>query len=146
MRKLRERLHERPGVFFLGYLTHRELSWIMPCCDVGVFPSLVKESGPMVFLEALSCGCFPIATYFAGAKNKIDTVAPYLTPEHAEFMKVGLTDTRGDIVRSVTGALGVADEYRETLREIAQREYDWKPIAAKLAQVLQRWGDGAVGR
>jgi glycosyltransferase involved in cell wall biosynthesis len=130
---LRERLHQVAGVHFLGYLTHRELSWIMPCCDVGVFPSLVKESGPMVFLEAISCGCFPIATYFAGAKNKIDTVAPYLAPADAEYMKLGLQNVQADIVRAVTGALAVADKYRATLRTIAQAEYDWQPTAVKLA-------------
>lgn len=133
---LRERLRETRGVHFLGYLTHRELSWIMPCCDVGVFPSLVKESGPMVFLEALSSGCFPIATYFAGAKNKIDTVAPYLEPAHAEFMKLRLEHVRADMPRAVSGALSVSDQYAPVLRQIARAEYDWQPIAAKLAQIL----------
>jgi glycosyltransferase involved in cell wall biosynthesis len=133
---LRERLRDVEGVHFLGYLTHRELSWIMPCCDVGVFPSLVKESGPMVFLEALSCGCFPIATYFAGAKNKIDTVAPHLSSDHAEYMKLRLECVQEDIERTVPGALAVADQYRQTLRSIAEQEYDWRPIAAKLAQTL----------
>lgn len=133
---LRERIEQTEGVHFLGYLTHRELSWIMPCCDAGVFPSLVKESGPMVFLEALSCGCFPIATYFAGAKNKIDTVAPYLEPAHAEFMKVRLENVTEDIVECVTGALSVTDRYTAVLRQIAEREYDWQPIARKLADTL----------
>jgi glycosyltransferase involved in cell wall biosynthesis len=133
---LRERLRETRGVHFLGYLTHRELSWIMPCCDVGVFPSLVKESGPMVFLEALSSGCFPIATYFAGAKNKIDTVAPYLESDHAEFMKLRLDHVRADMPRAVSGALSVSDQYAPILRQIARAEYDWQPIAAKLAQIL----------
>ena len=134
---LRDRLREVAGVYFLGYLTHRELSWILPCCDVGVFPSLVKESGPMVFLEALSSGCFPIATYFAGAQDKIDTVAPHLAPDHAEFMKLRLDHVEADIVRSVSGALTVSDQYRQTLRSIAQAEYDWRPIAARLAETLE---------
>jgi glycosyltransferase involved in cell wall biosynthesis len=133
---LRERLRTVRGVHFLGYLTHRELSWIMPCCDVGVFPSLVKESGPMVFLEALSSGCFPIATYFAGAQNKIDTVAPYLEPGHAQFMKLRLGHVRADMVPAVSGALSVSDKYAPILRQIARAEYDWQPIAAKLAQTL----------
>jgi glycosyltransferase involved in cell wall biosynthesis len=133
---MRERLRTVRGVHFLGYLTHRELSWIMPCCDVGVFPSLVKESGPMVFLEALSSGCFPIATYFAGAKDKIDTVAPFLEPAHADFMKLRLEHVRADMVNAVTGALSLSDKYSPILRQIARAEYDWQPIAAKLAQTL----------
>ncbi|HEY0672159.1 MAG TPA: glycosyltransferase [Longimicrobiales bacterium] len=133
---LRDRLMEMPGVHFLGYLTHRELSWIMPCCDVGVFPSLVKESGPMVFLEALSSGCFPIASYFAGAKNKIDTVAPCLEARDAELMKLRPGHIAEDIAPAVIGALAICDKYRNTLRSIAEKEYDWKPIAEKLASTL----------
>ena len=133
---LRERLAQTPRTYFLGYLTHRELSWIMPCCDVGVFPSLVKESGPMVFLEALSSGCFPIATYFAGAKNKIDTVAPHLG-EDARFMKLRVDRVAEDMVPAVTGALAASDRHAQTLRRIAEEEYDWQPIAMKLARTLE---------
>ncbi len=132
---LRDRLHDAPATDFLGYLTHRELSWIMPCCDVGVFPSLVRESGPMVFLEALSSGCFPVATYFAGAKNKIDTVAPHLG-DAARFMKLRVGHIAEDLVPAVTGALAVSARHARTLRRIAQEEYDWQPIAARLAETL----------
>jgi glycosyltransferase involved in cell wall biosynthesis len=135
---LRERLQGSGNTTFIGYLTHRELSWLFGCCDVGVFPSLVKESGPMVFLEALSSGYFPVATYFAGAKDKIDTVAPHLAPGDAEFMKVRPDPgvLTADLVRAVSGALNVAAGYPETLRRIAQEEYDWQPIAARLARTL----------
>jgi hypothetical protein len=90
----------------------------------------------MVFLEALSCGCFPIATYFAGAKNKIDTVAPYLK-EDARYMKLRVDHVAEDMVPAVTGALTVSDKYAPTLRRIAEAEYDWRPIAAKLADTLE---------
>jgi glycosyltransferase involved in cell wall biosynthesis len=134
---LRERLPATPRVDFIGYFTHRELSWLFACCDVGVFPSLVKESGPMVFLEAISSGCFPIATYFAGAKDKIDTVAPYLGDD-AEFMKVRPDPgaITSDLVHSVTGALRVCEKYPAVLREIARAEYDWQPIAGRLGALL----------
>ena len=98
----------------------------------------------MVFLEAMSSGCFPIATYFAGAKDKIDTVAPYLGAD-AEFMKVRpdpavLTD---DLVRSVTGALSVCEKYPAVLREIAKTEYDWQPIAGRLGALLHGLSGGS---
>ena len=136
---LRDRLRELPGVHFLGYLAHRELSWIMPCCDVGVFPSLVKESGPMVFLEALASGCFPVATYFAGAKNKIDTVAPWLG-EDARWMKLRVDHVATDMAPTVIGALAVSARHTETLRRVAEEEYDWQPIARKLAATLMGLG------
>jgi glycosyltransferase involved in cell wall biosynthesis len=135
-----QRLLKPDTVRFVGYLTHRELSWILPCCDVGVFPSMVKESGPMVFLEALSSGCFPIGTYFAGMKGKIDSVAPYLDEGDVEWMKVRplAEHIAGDIARVVPGALTVRDRYAATLRKVAEEEYDWQPIARKLALTLER--------
>ena len=61
------RRHVRPErVVFTGYLTHRELRHLFPCCDVAVFPSVVREAGPLVFLEALASGAFPMGTYFGG--------------------------------------------------------------------------------
>jgi glycosyltransferase involved in cell wall biosynthesis len=126
------------SVRFVGYLTHRELSWIFPCCDVGIFPSMVKESGPMVFLEALSSGCFPIGTYFAGTRGKIDSVAPYLGANDVEWMKLRPEPAHlaSDLARVVPGAIAVRDQYADTLRRVAEEEYDWKPIAAKLARTL----------
>lgn len=60
------------SVIFTGYLTHkvfilsrmmteiffRELCCLFPCCDVAIFPSVVAEAGPLVFLEALASGEF----------------------------------------------------------------------------------------
>lgn len=127
-------------VQFVGYFTHRELSWVFPCCDAGVFPSMVKESGPMVFLEALSSGCFPIATYFAGAKGKIDSVAPFLASEDAQWMKVRpeAEYLAADLGRAVPHAVAVRDRNAGILRRVAEDEYDWKPIASKLMTILQQ--------
>ena len=62
------------SVVFTGYLTHRELRYLFPCCDIAIFPSIVAEAGPLVFLEALASGCFPLGTYFAGMAASIDSV------------------------------------------------------------------------
>jgi glycosyltransferase involved in cell wall biosynthesis len=133
-----ERLLREDTVQFVGYMTHRELQWIFPCCDVGVFPSMVKESGPMVFLEALSSGCFPVGSYYAGTGEKIDVVTPWLDSEDAEWMKVRHTPEHmaADLARVLPNALAVASKYRAVLRSVAEREYDWKPIAANLARAL----------
>ena len=68
----------RDRVIFTGYLTHHELQHLFPCCDAGIFPSIVKEAGPLVFLEALASGCFPLGTYFGGMKASIDAIADLL--------------------------------------------------------------------
>ena len=62
-------------VIFTGYLTHAQMKYLMPCCDVAIFPSIVPEGGPLVLLEALASGCFPLGTYFAGMAAHIDSVA-----------------------------------------------------------------------
>jgi glycosyltransferase involved in cell wall biosynthesis len=127
------------SVLFTGYLTHREMAWLLPCCDAGIFPSMVLESGPLVFLEALASGVFPIGTYFGGMKVKIDRVAPRLPPGHAELMKVRPDAARivADIARVVPGAIPLGRQHRATLRRIADDHYDWKPVALRLRELLR---------
>ena len=60
------------NVVFTGYLTHNELQFLFPCCDVGVFLSVVNEANPLVFLEALASGCFTLGTYMGGMAMKIE--------------------------------------------------------------------------
>jgi glycosyltransferase involved in cell wall biosynthesis len=130
------------SVVFTGYFTHRELVRLFPCCDVGVFPSMVRESGPMVFLEALASGCFPVGSYFAGTRDKIDTVAPFLPPDIAALMKVRPDPAHlaADLARVVPRALDAGPRHAATLRRVAEEEYDWAPIARRLARALL--GDG----
>jgi len=133
------RLVTRDRVVFTGYLTHGELRHLFPCCDVAVFPSVVAESGPLVFLEALASGCFPIGTYFAGMAASIDSVAPALAPGDLELMKLSPEPERtvADIVSDASGALALGDRYAGALREIAEVNYDWRSIARRLSGVLR---------
>ncbi|MBW3630509.1 MAG: glycosyltransferase [Gemmatimonadetes bacterium] len=121
----------RDKVIFTGYLTHRELRYLFPCCDAAVFPSLVKEAGPLVFLEALASGAFPLGTYFGGMKASIDSVAEALPPEVAEAMKLDPApeNTVADIVRHVPRALEVGERYKEALFRVARDRYDWSSVS-----------------
>ncbi|HEU0302215.1 MAG TPA: glycosyltransferase [Longimicrobium sp.] len=125
-------------VVFTGYLTHRELRYLFPCCDVAVFPSVVKEAGPLVFLEALASGAFPLGTYFAGMKASIDSVADALPPEDADAMKLDPSPERtvADIVRRVPAALAVGERHRDVLYRVARDRYDWSSVARKLHDEL----------
>ena len=127
-------------VVFTGYLTHREMAWLLPCCDVAIFPSMVVESGPLVFLEALASGVFPIGTYWGGMKVKIDRTAPSLGDGHAELMKVRpeADSIVADIARAVPAALQVAARYRSQLRRVAEDHYDWGPVARRLQKLLEQ--------
>lgn len=126
-------------VIFAGYLTHRELAYLFPCCDVAVFPSVVPEAGPLVFLEALASGCFPLGTYFAGMAASIDAAAGTVAPEVAEAMKL-MTDPAAkvaEIAVKATAALALDGRQRKALRDHVVVHHDWDGVAGKLAAALR---------
>ena len=123
-------------VIFTGYLTHHELQHLFPCCDAGIFPSIVKEAGPLVFLEALASGCFPLGTYFGGMKASIDAIADLFPAEIARAMKIDPLDTVADIVTNVSLALRFGVRYKDVLSRTAQARYDWTSVGRKLAHEL----------
>ncbi|HEX8211562.1 MAG TPA: glycosyltransferase family 4 protein [Longimicrobium sp.] len=128
----------RDRVIFTGYLTHAELRYLFPCCDAAVFPSVVKEAGPLVFLEALASGAFPLGTYFGGMKASIDSVATVLPPEAAEAMKLDPSPERtvADIVRHVPIALEMGERHKEALFRVARDRYDWSSVSRTLSEEL----------
>ncbi|HEU0016079.1 MAG TPA: glycosyltransferase, partial [Longimicrobium sp.] len=125
-------------VVFTGYLTHRELRHLFACCDVAIFPSVVKEAGPLVFLEALASGAFPMGTYFAGMKASIDSIAEALPPEDADAMKLDPDPARtvDDIVRNVPRALALGEKHKDALRRVARDRYDWESVTRTLLAEL----------
>jgi glycosyltransferase involved in cell wall biosynthesis len=133
------RLLGEDKVIFTGYLTHRELRYLFPCCDIAIFPSIVAEAGPLVFLEALASGCFPLGTYFAGMGASIDSVAACIPSEAAELMKLAADESKTvtGIVNKVSAALSLGDGHKAALRDIAVQKYDWKSVAKKLFSELQ---------
>ncbi|HEX8244510.1 MAG TPA: glycosyltransferase [Longimicrobium sp.] len=129
----------RERVLFTGYLTHRELRHLFPCCDVAVFPSVVREAGPLVFLEALASGAFPMGTYFGGMKASIDSVAEALPPGAAEPMKLDPDPGRtvDDVVRNFPVALANGERYTAALARVARERYDWGSVARTFAAELE---------
>ena len=129
----------RERVLFTGYLTHRELRHLFPCYDVAVFPSVVREAGPLVFLEALASGAFPMGTYFGGMKASIDSVAQALPPGAAEPMKLDPDPERtvADLVRNFPVALANGQRYTQALARVARERYDWGSVARTFATELE---------
>jgi glycosyltransferase involved in cell wall biosynthesis len=130
------RLLQPHTVIFTGYLTHKELRFLFPCADVGVFPSIVRESGPLVFLEALASGCFPLGTYFGGMAASIDSVSSALPAEVGDAMKLSLDNTAADLVSKVPHALDLGPSYKLALASIARERYDWMSVAKMLRDEL----------
>ena len=130
-------------VIFTGYLTHHELQHLFPCCDAGIFPSIVKEAGPLVFLEALASGCFPLGTYFGGMKASIDAIAELFPEEIANAMKIDPLDTVADIVTNVSTALKFGVRFKDVLSRTAQARYDWTSVGRKLTNELEALAQAA---
>jgi len=130
------RLSER--VIFTGYLTHRELRYLFPCCDVALFPSIVAEAGPLVFLEAMASGVFPLGIYFAGMAASIDSTRSAIPGEVADLMKLRQAEehTVADIVSGTLGALRLGRAHAGDLRRVAVERYDWRAVGKKLIDTL----------
>jgi glycosyltransferase involved in cell wall biosynthesis len=131
------RVSER--VIFTGYLTHRELRYLLPCCDVALIPSLVAEAGPLVFLEALAAGVFPIGVYAAGLAASIDALGGMLPPAVLELMKL-----RGepehlvpDIVSHVPGALRLGRVHATRLRRAVVESHDLDTVGGTILDLLR---------
>jgi glycosyltransferase involved in cell wall biosynthesis len=127
-------------VIFTGYLKHQELRYLFSSSDVAVFPSIIPESGPLVFLEALASGCFPIATYFGGAALHIDNVTDHLNSSDAEFMKIRPEESSivAEIIHQVSAAIQLQGKYQTKLREIAIEKFDWRNVAQEWKWELLR--------
>jgi glycosyltransferase involved in cell wall biosynthesis len=136
--KTAQRVIRPEHVIFTGYLTHAELKHLMPCCDVAIFPSLVAEAGPLVFLEALASGVFPLGTYFAGMAASIDSVAGDLPAEDAALMKLSpdSSQTITDIIANTKKALALDGLHANRLRHSVVTHHDWVKVARKLAAEL----------
>jgi glycosyltransferase involved in cell wall biosynthesis len=132
-----KRVIEKDTVIFTGYLTHRELRFLFPCCDVGIFPSVVREAGPLVFLESLASGCFPLGTYFGGMAASIDAVSKDLPSEVGETMKLTLDSTIESLVQQAPHALAIAPVYSRDLARIARERYDWTSVAHTFLENLK---------
>jgi glycosyltransferase involved in cell wall biosynthesis len=133
------RLVKSDTVVFTGYLTHRELRCLFPCCDAAVFPSVIKEAGPLVFLEALASGAFPLGTYFGGMRASIDSVARVLPESAVDVMKLSADphQTIADIVTNVPRALAMGDLYKSTLFNFTREHYDWTSVADEFRDELE---------
>jgi hypothetical protein len=102
----------------------------------------VAEAGPLVFLEALASGVFPLGTYFAGMAASIDSVADRLPEEDADLMKLSPDpgQTVLDIAANARGALSLGRVHADELRRVVEEKYDWVEVARKLAAELTALG------
>ncbi len=133
-------------VIFAGYLPHAALCHVLPVCDVAIFPSVLAEAAPLVFLEAIAAGCFPLGTDFAGMAACIQAAATALPAEISDIMRLrsDLAHTLSDIVRQTTLALQTNGAYQQSLRDWVVADHDWDQVCQRLRQDLARLADCSV--
>ncbi|MDQ6716982.1 MAG: glycosyltransferase family 4 protein [Gemmatimonadota bacterium] len=130
------------AVTFTGYLTHRELKHLFACCDVGIFPSVVREAGPLVFLEAIASGCFPMGTYVGGMAASIDAICENLPAETKRLMSIDPENPAEEIADKLPSAISQASTYSGELSAIARERYDWAAVGSKLSAALRLLSGG----
>jgi glycosyltransferase involved in cell wall biosynthesis len=99
---------------------------------------VVAEAGPLVFLEALAAGCFPMGTYFGGMAASIDAVSGALPPVDARLMRLrnDPAHTVADIAANAAHAFDLGGKHAAALRRVAVERYDWRIAARRLADGL----------
>jgi len=116
-------------IHFIGRLDHDLLQHLFPCCDLAIFPSIVKEAYPLVLMESLSNGVFPLAPNFSGFKCGLNDLVPFLGADVVERLKLPCDNAKrvDGIVRSVVSMVRAPDRQhlRSKLRQIAVDHYDW---------------------
>lgn len=127
-------------ILFAGYLEHDLLRHLFPCCDVAIFPSVVKEAAPLVVPEAMASGCFPMGTDYAGMAASLNVAAEAVPDDVAKLMRLRHDEayTVRDIVDQLPAALSAGKPHRASLREVAVRRYDWQSVADSLATEMRR--------
>ena len=125
-------------VVFTGYLRHDALRYLFPCSDVALFPSIVREAGPLVFLESLASGVLPVGINQGGLAASIDSLSDSLPAEVMELMKLRADPENlvEDIVARTTAALTRNHSIATALRSAAVARHDWRVVSRDLLSVV----------
>jgi len=134
-----KRHFQNDNIIFTGYLTHNEMKFLLPCTDIAIFPSLAPEAGPLVFLEALSCGIFPLGTYIGGMVQMIDEIKGYLFVRIPEMMKLRAEERYlvNDIIERTVKVLDMGIEFKDTLHRFVVENHDWKNVAQMILSCVK---------
>ncbi|MCK5797943.1 MAG: glycosyltransferase family 4 protein, partial [Deltaproteobacteria bacterium] len=130
-------------IHILGRLDHPKLRRVFPCCEIGVFPSVIKEASPLVFAESLANSVLPTGSYHSGLRDGLDDLRGHLNDDKLwEKMKLPV-EPEGRIQGMIDNLSGLLDDLgaedrSERLRAIAEDNYDWRAIAEKLVDAARK--------
>ena len=130
-------------VHFLGRLDHDLLRFVFPCADFALFPSIIPEAYQLVITESLSNGVFPLASYFSGSADSIDSVIPFLGQKMVDRMKISV-----DVKKRIPGLITnlsdlLTDESinksKSDFRKVVVENFDWKIVAKKMVAAYSKF-------
>ncbi|WP_455208098.1 glycosyltransferase [Kaarinaea lacus] len=123
-------------VLFVGRFNHEQLSYLFPCADLAVFPSVIPEAYPLVLMESLANGVLPMVSYFSGFKDGIDELEQFLDKSLVAHMKIPMEkerriDTLAGNIITLLGQVKTHD-ISDRLARIARENYDWTHRARQM--------------
>jgi glycosyltransferase involved in cell wall biosynthesis len=134
---LKDRVH------FCGRLDHSRLKHLFPCCDIAVFPSLIKEASPLVMAESLANGVLPSGANHSGLKDGLDGLSKNLEAGLIRKMRLPAEMEKRipGFIRNIPALLDRAGNptLKADLRALAVEKYDWRTMAEQLALSAQRF-------
>lgn len=133
---LRETLEQRvrdlnleENVKFLGFLPDEDLPVAYQAADLTVMPSQSLEGFGLVLLESLACGTPALCTPVGGMPEVVEPFYPSLVTQSTDENAIAER-----LIDFLTGRLELPP--RETCREYAVNNFDWKAIAPRVREVL----------
>ncbi|WP_455221838.1 glycosyltransferase family 4 protein [Kaarinaea lacus] len=128
-------------VLFLGRFNHEQLSYLFPCADLAVFPSVIPEAYPLVLMESLANGVLPIVSYFSGFKDGVDELEQFLPIDLVEHMKITM-DEEARVQAIATNIVILLKKLKSRdmsseLSKIARDHYDWSHRARQMVDAYK---------
>lgn len=133
-------------VTFLGRFDHQQLSYVFPCADIAVFPSVIPEAYPLVLMESLANGVLPVVSYFSGFKDGVDDLRTFLDEQWVSHMKIPMdVESRVESIAAnivtLLERLKTAD-LADELSGIARENYDWTHRARQMVTAYRELVSG----
>ena len=130
-------------VHFLGRLDHDLLRFVFPCADFAIFPSTFPEAYPLVIIESLSNGVFPLASYFSGLADSIDSLIPFFGQKVVNRMKIPIDAEKRipGLISNLTNLLADESivELKKSLRKVAEENFDWEIITKQMVAAYSKF-------
>jgi glycosyltransferase involved in cell wall biosynthesis len=131
------------NIHFLGRLNHPQLKFIFPCCDLAIFPSIIPEAYPLVLMESLANGVFPMTSYFSGFKDSIDNLCHYLPETFHPLLKIPMENEKriDSISKNILALYEKKNELiklKKNFRKLAVDQFDWVTRASQMQAAYLR--------